>query len=210
MRVNDRNTPNARTRRPRASYANGERTRATLVDSAFDVFAQKGYQRLSIRQIAEAIGTSHTALLHHFGSKDALFEAVLARREERLGPARAELVRDRGLLDAVPEVMRRNAEIPGVIQLDATLQAEALDPHHVAHDFVTERERAFLASVREALELEQNRGRLRDGLDLDVTARLITSQIEGVQLAWLADRSVDMAGVLRALMDLLRRPVAAN
>ena len=203
-------TPSAGTRRPRARYANGERARATLVDAAFDVFALKGYQRLSIRRIAEAIGTSHTALLHHFGSKDSLFEAVLARREERLGPARAELVREKGLLDAVPEVMRRNAEIPGVIQLDATLQVEALDPGHAAHDFVTEREREFLASVREALEIERGRGRLRDDLDLDVVARLITSQIEGVQLAWLADRSVDMAGVLQALMDLLRRPEAAN
>ncbi len=194
----------------RARYANGERTRAALIDAAFDVFAQSGYQRMSIRRIAEAIGTSHTALLHHFGSKDSLLEAVLARREERLGPARADLLREKGLLDAVPEVMRRNAEMPGVIQLDATLQAEALDPDHAAHAFVAQRERDFLESVREELELEQQRGRLRDGLDLDVIARLITSQIEGVQLAWLADRSVDMAGVLRALMDLLRRPAAAN
>ena len=208
--MDDQGTREAGTRRRRASYANGERTRAALVDAAFEVFAQLGYHRLSIRQIAEAIGTSHTALLHHFGSKDALFEAVLARREERLGPERADLVAEVGLLDAVPEVMRRNAEIPGVIQLDATLQVEALDPGHAAHDFVTEREREFLASVREALEIERGRGRLRDDLDLDVVARLITSQIEGVQLAWLADRSVDMAGVLQALMDLLRRPEAAN
>lgn len=195
-----------RQHRRRASYANGERTRAALVDAAFELFAQKGFQRLSIRQIAEEIGTSHTALLHHFGSKDALMEAVLARREEREGPERGELIRERGLLDAVPEVMRRNAAEPGVIQLDVTLQAEATHPEHVAYEFIRQREKLFVASVREELEAEQKAGRLRDGLDLDVVARLITSQIEGIQLAWVADRSVDMAVHLAALMDLIRKP----
>lgn len=55
----------------RAPYANGERTRAALVDAAFDVFAQRGFQRLSIRQIAEEIGTSHTALLHRVEGRPA-------------------------------------------------------------------------------------------------------------------------------------------
>ncbi|QXT63730.1 TetR/AcrR family transcriptional regulator [Tessaracoccus palaemonis] len=196
--------PAATTRR-RAPYANGEKTRAALVDAAFDVFAQKGYQRLSIRQIAEEIGTSHTALLHHFGSREALLEAVLARREEREGPGREELIRERGLLASVPEIMRSNAAERGVILLDATLQAEALDPDHAAHAFVTDREERFFASVRAALEAELEAGRLRDGLDLDVVARLITSQVEGIQLAWLADPTVDMAAHLAALMDLIRR-----
>lgn len=194
----------------RAPYANGERTRAALVDSAFEVFAQKGFQRLSIRQIAEEIGTSHTALLHHFGSKDALLEAVLARREEREGPERGELIAERGLLEAVPEIMRRNATERGVIQLDVTLQAEAMHPDHVAHEFVREREIRFVASVREELGAEERAGRLRPGLDLDVIARLITSQIEGIQLAWLADESVDMSVHLAALMDLIRAPASTG
>ncbi|MGC3994693.1 MAG: helix-turn-helix domain-containing protein [Propionicimonas sp.] len=200
-------TPDRPPRR-RASYANGERTRAALVQAAFEVFAEQGFQRLSIRQIAEAIGTSHTALLHHFGSKDALLEAVLAHREELEGPERAELIAERGLLDAVPEVMRHNATERGVIQLDTTLLVEAMHPDHIAHDFVRERDRAFVASVREQLERERELGRLRDGLDLDLVARLITAQVEGIQLAWLADDSIDMAAHLEALMDLLRAPGA--
>lgn len=196
--------------RRRGRYANGERTRAALTDAAFALFAEKGFQRLSIRQIADEIGTSHTALLHHFGTKDALLEAVLVRREEHDSEERGQLMRERGLLAAVPEVMRRNAEIPGVIQLDATLQIEAMEPGHVAHDFVKRREAEFVSAVRAELDLEQWRGRLRDGLDLDLVARLIASQIEGIQLAWLADRSVDMAAHLAALMDLLRKPKAES
>jgi AcrR family transcriptional regulator len=201
-------TPAGKTRR-RASYANGERTRSALVAAAFDVFAQKGFQRLSLRQIAEEIGTSHTALLHHFGSKDALLNAVLERREELEGPERAELLSRRGLLDAVPEVMRRNAEQPGVIQLDSVLRVEAMQPDHAAHDFVAKREADFVASVRTELEAEQRAGRLRAGLDLDKVARMITSLIEGIQLAWLSDDTVDMAAHLEAFLDLIRAPDAS-
>lgn len=189
----------------RGSYANGERTKAALVDAAFEVFATKGFQRFSIRQIAQEIGTSHTALLHHFGSKDALLEAVLARREEREGVLREELLRERGLLEAVPEIMRRNAAQRGVILLDVTLQAEAINPDHLAHDFMRRRERDFVNSVRAELEVERGRGRLRDDLDLPLIARLIASEVEGIQLAWLADPSIDMAAHLQALMDLIRR-----
>lgn len=194
--------------RERARYANGEKTRASLVQAALDVFAEQGYQRLSIRQIAEAIGTSHTALLHHFGSKGALLEAVLARREELEGPEREELLREHGLLEAVPQVMGHYDSKRGVIHLDHTLLVEALNPDHPAHDFVRNRDADFVASVREELEQERELGRLRDDLDLDVTARLIASQIEGIQLAWLADPSVNMSAHLGALMDLIRKPAS--
>lgn len=190
--------------RRRGSYANGERTRATLVSAAFNVFAQRGFQRLSLRQIAEAVGTSHTALLHHFGSKDALLEAVLEHRQEIQGPERSDLVATKGLLDAVPEIMRSNATMPGVIQLDSILRAEALSEDHVAHGFITRQEAEFATAVREALEVEQRAGKLRPGLDLDVVARLITSLVEGVQLAWLSDPTVDMPLHLKVFMDLIR------
>lgn len=192
--------------RRRGPYANGERTRAHLVDAALDVFATKGSQRLSIRQIAEQLGTSHTALLHHFGSKDALLEAVLARRQEREGPEQRNLLRRLGLLDAVPAIMDHNATIPGVLQLDTVLRAEALGQDHAARETIRRQQTEFLASVRLELELEDRAGHLRDGLDLDVIARLITSLIEGIQVAWLEDRSVDMGAHLAAFMDLIRTP----
>lgn len=192
--------------RRRAPYANGERTRRALVDAALDVFADHGFAQLSIRQIAERIGTSHTALLHHFGSKDALLKAVMARREERENPGRTQLLRDRGLLDALPEIMRANAAIPGVIQLDSMLRVEALNPDHVAHEFVVDEHASFLASVRAELDSERAAGRLRDGLDLDVVARLITALVEGIQLAWLADDTVDMAEHVEAFTALIRKP----
>lgn len=188
----------------RAPYTNGERRRAELVDVAFKVFAENGFQQLSVRQIAEAMGTSHTALRHHFGSKEALLEAVLVRREEIDGPWRQKLLETQGFLETVPAVMRHNARIRGVIQLDATLRAEAIRPDHPAHAFIRRRDLDFVGSVRAEVERELGAGRITAGLDPDVLARQITSLVIGVELAWLYDDSIDMGAQLEAYMDLIR------
>ncbi len=78
---------------------------------------------------------------------------------------------------------------------------------HVAHTFVQQREARFVASVRAELAAEYQAGRLREGLDLDMIARLITAQIEGIQPAWLGDPSVDVAVHLAALTDRIRKTV---
>lgn len=189
---------------PRRSYSNGRRKRAELVAAAFDVFAERGYQRLSVRQIAEEIGTSHTALLHHFGSKDALLEAVLELREERDGPWREQLLSERGFLAGVPDVMRHNTRFRGVIQLDAMLQAEAVQADHPAHDFIVRRDRDFVGSVREELSALQQSGQIHAELDLDITARQLVSLIEGIEQAWLYDQAIDMAAHIEAFLQLLR------
>ncbi|MEV6342905.1 helix-turn-helix domain-containing protein [Actinoplanes sp. NPDC051851] len=188
----------------RAAYANGERKRAEIVDAALTVFAEKGFRRLSLRQIAEELGTSHVSLRYHFGTKDALLEAVLEHREERDRPWRERVLREKGLFDGVPEVMRRNVGMRGVIQLDATLLAEGIAADHPVHEFVRRRERLFHEAVRGELERERARGALRDGLDLDVVARQLTALIEGIQVQWLYDDSIDMAEHLAGFMDYLR------
>lgn len=188
----------------RASYANGIRRRRELADATLEVFAEQGFQQLSIRQIASAVGTSHTMLLHHFGSKEGLLEAVLARREERDATWREEILEEHGLLDGLPLILERNERLRGVLQLDVMLMAEATGPEHPAHDYVVALIRRFVGSLKEGLEAERDAGRLREGLDLDVTARQIAALVHGLQIQWLQDPGVDMAAVAGACTDLLR------
>ena len=191
--------PDGRTR-----YANGERRRAAIVDEAMTVFATRGFHNLSMRQIAEAVGVSHTLLRHHFGTKDAILQAVLARREETEAGWRAALVAERGLLDALPLIMEHNAAIPGLIQLDAVLRAEAVNPDHPAHDYAVGLSRRFRSRLRADLDAERAAGCLRADLDLDLTTTHLACLIEGLQSEWLLDRGIDMAAVVRALVEQLR------
>lgn len=188
----------------RAAYANGVRRRAELADATLAVFAEQGFQQLSVRQIAAAVGTSHTMLLHHFGSKEGLLEAVLTRREESEGPWRAELLAEHGLLDGLPLILAHHREIRGLIHLDSTLLAEAVSPEHPAHEYTVALVRRFLAAVREGLEAERAAGRLREGLDLDAVARQITALVHGLQAEWLQDPTLDMAATARSYTELLR------
>ena len=59
-----------------------ERRRA-LLDALIEAFADGGIGDRSLREIAEAVGTSHRMLLHHFGSRDELLLAIVDEVERR-------------------------------------------------------------------------------------------------------------------------------
>jgi TetR/AcrR family transcriptional regulator len=58
---------------------NPERTRRAVLDAAERLFAERGYDGVSMRDIGEASGVSQPLIHHHFGCKDALYGAVLRR-----------------------------------------------------------------------------------------------------------------------------------
>lgn len=57
--------------------------RRQLLDALVDEFATGGVGGRSLREVAEAVGTSHRMLLHHFGSKEDLLVAIVEAVERR-------------------------------------------------------------------------------------------------------------------------------
>lgn len=51
-------------------------TAADLITAATTLFARNGYRGTSVRAITRAAGTNLGAITYHFGSKDALYDAV--------------------------------------------------------------------------------------------------------------------------------------
>lgn len=51
--------------------------RRELLGKSFDLFAQKGYAAITMRQIAQGLGVSTGTLYHYFPSKEALFEQLV-------------------------------------------------------------------------------------------------------------------------------------
>src|SRR4051812_10372210 len=54
-------------------------TQRALLDAAAELFAERGFDRTTVRDIAQLAGVNQSLLFRYFGSKDALFEAVIAR-----------------------------------------------------------------------------------------------------------------------------------
>lgn len=86
-----RSTSTARPARPatslRATRSAGARaeppdargTRERILDIALDLFVEKGYEKASLREIAEQLGFSKAALYYHFASKDDILLALHLR-----------------------------------------------------------------------------------------------------------------------------------
>lgn len=56
-----------------------ERSRKALLDAAEGLFAEKGYENTSLREVGEAAGLSRGTPAYFFGSKEGLYRAVLDR-----------------------------------------------------------------------------------------------------------------------------------
>jgi AcrR family transcriptional regulator len=68
-------------------------SRERLLDAAEKLFAQKGFDGTSIRDIAARSGDTIGTLSYHFGSKDALLSEVVRRRFHALGEMRRDMYR---------------------------------------------------------------------------------------------------------------------
>jgi AcrR family transcriptional regulator len=57
--------------------------RSQLLDKLVEEFAASGVGHRSLREVAEAVGTSHRMLLHYFGSREGLLVAIVEEVERR-------------------------------------------------------------------------------------------------------------------------------
>lgn len=88
-------------------------TRQQILDAAESLFARAGYKATSMRAITESAKVNLAAVNYHFGSKEALFEAILERRLLPLNEIRLKKlkeIRDKarglGLKPAAVEILR--------------------------------------------------------------------------------------------------------
>jgi AcrR family transcriptional regulator len=65
-----------------ATFLDGRR--GEILDAALGVFAEKGYDRGTMRQIAERLGVTEPALYRHYAGKEALFEDLIGAAGDHL------------------------------------------------------------------------------------------------------------------------------
>jgi AcrR family transcriptional regulator len=57
-------------------------TKERIFDAAVDLFSRQGYDRTSMRRIAEAVGLTESAIYRHYPSKEAILESVFDYMEK--------------------------------------------------------------------------------------------------------------------------------
>lgn len=183
----------------RGSYAKGIARREEILESALDVIGRHGYQNTSLKQIAEVVGVTPAALLHYFGTKEELFTAVLRKRDEHDGLSQ-EGPHEKSTQDRLLSAIRHNAEVPGLVELFSRLAVDAADPAHPAHEYFLERNAQLRSLVTAGFAAETDRAPV---LDPETMARVVQAVADGLQLQWMVDREVDMAGIVEKVFEAL-------
>ncbi|GAA4487751.1 helix-turn-helix domain-containing protein [Microbacterium panaciterrae] len=184
----------------RGAYAKGVVKREEILEAALEIVGRLGYRSASVREIAEAVGLSPAGLLHYFGTKEQLLVEILRARDAHDTARFADL----DFMPAFLEVLRHNAEVPGLVELYTRLAAETGDAEHPAHAFFLDRTRAVNAAAREVFVAAQKTGRIRADLDPDWIVRAGHALADGLQNAWILDPTVDMAADVAQFFALLR------
>ncbi|HEY3407186.1 MAG TPA: TetR/AcrR family transcriptional regulator [Propionicimonas sp.] len=168
----------------RGEYAKTAERRRTILATALEVFATSGFRGASIREIAARVGMTDTGVLHHFGGKGKLLlEVVKQKEDEDAGTLRDPYLRD---------LVARNGSRPGTVRLFTTLSAESTDPDHPAHDHVVNRYASVRRLVADRLAGETAAGRMPATIDPDLAARIVIAVMDGLQIQWLLDPSMEM------------------
>ena len=95
----------------------GEQTRALILNTALDLLRERGYERTTMRAIANKAGVSLGNAYHYFGSKEHLIQAFYHRlHEEHLTASLSVLEKESSLKARLLSVMR--------------LKISTLEPHH--------------------------------------------------------------------------------
>ena len=85
----------------------GEESRANILETALELFRERGYEETTMRGIAEAAGVAVGNAYYYFRSKEHLIQAFYERtHQEHLAASREVLDRERGLRERLTGVMR--------------------------------------------------------------------------------------------------------
>lgn len=195
----------ATARRPRGSYAKGQARRQAIVDEALAVFSRTGFHSGSLREIAKRVGLTPAGLMHHFADKEELFVEVLRQRDEKVREAAGDPA-EHTLVQQAEKVVAYNQSSRGLTSLYAIVSAEATDSEHPSHQDFAERYRSGAANGEQLLRAAQEAGEVRADLDPALAARLISAVMDGIQLQWLLDESVDMVPLFEEFVRGYLRP----
>jgi AcrR family transcriptional regulator len=177
----------------RGPYAKTAERRRTILATALEVFAESGFRGASIREIASRVGMTDTGVLHHFGGKGKLLlEVVKQKEDEDAGALRDPYLRD---------LVAKNGTRSGTVRLFTTLSAESTDPEHPAHEHFVNRYAAVRDHVTERLTRDSAEGRIPATVDPAMAARIMLAVMDGLQIQWLLDPSMEMDAAYNDFID---------
>ncbi len=159
-----------------------EATTEAILGAAQELFYDRGYDQVTVRDIARQVGVSHALVHQYVGSKEEIFRAVLARNE---GLMVAGATGTLDLLESARLILRRGLEPPGREYL-RLLMKSALSglPYDQTTGHFTEVDRLVeLAEQQAAAALPVER------IEKNLDPRLVGACAASLLIGWVAGES---------------------
>jgi AcrR family transcriptional regulator len=188
---------------------NVRNTRGRLLDSAARVFAQRGYERATLEEVASVAGLTKGAVYWHFESKADLFRALLIeyqRREAEFSAKLAERAHVSGDLEGLVHDMlslelERLREAPEWARLPAEFVAAGRDEAVRAE--LARALRGRRAALAELVgELKQS-GKASSAVEKEVATMLWSALVRGFLELAIIEPEIDLTATVREAARLL-------
>lgn len=180
---------------PRGPYRTGVRTRARVLEAAVEAFGRLGYRGATLQVIAEATGLTPSGITRLFGSKELLLRAAVDAWDESTSYSLVGDDTGLGHLRALTQLLVAHVGQRSMIELQARLLVEALDPDHPAHDQVMTRYRQVRRRIADQIRIAVDQDDLAPmtAAEALAEAHVLVAMLDGLQQQWLLDPAVDMA-----------------
>ena len=193
------------------SSINSRRTRLSrrqeVVDGALRLFAERGYDAVSLTAVAESLGVQRTQLYRWFRNKREVFDAAIILITERLS---AKLTEIRAATPSSAERLRRLCFAAAAIFIDNRPFLIAIvdfvtSQLRAGHDMARRMDRftvGFKRALRTLVFQGVRSGEFRSDLSVRLATELLFSQFESIALKSATDRSLSLSD-LTDRIDLL-------
>jgi AcrR family transcriptional regulator len=88
-------SPPAKVGRPKGRTGTKDR----IMDTAIDLFSRKGYEAVSVQEIAVAVGIKKSSIYNHFKSKDQILQSILSDFSKELARSDAKRLEEEKLIE---------------------------------------------------------------------------------------------------------------
>ncbi|PWG62083.1 TetR/AcrR family transcriptional regulator [Bifidobacterium callitrichidarum] len=184
--------------KPKRTRKPPEERRREILDAAVRLISERGYNGISVQDVADEVGVTKQGVLRYVGSKDNLLSIIYLENYNATGNVEdfqksGEPGSEEGNL-RLPSylrfLVRHNSRRRMLVQMFSILQVESFNPNHPLHDEFAGRQEGIwkyysgfdwkIPSVFDSFE------------DVRPTVRKALEIMDGVQLRWLRKPAIDL------------------
>jgi AcrR family transcriptional regulator len=198
-------------REGRGPYAKGVVKREEILTAALAAYDEHDGAGPSMKAIAARVGLSEQGLLHHFGSREALFTAILSERDR----VYRQTYVTSDPIENLRAAIRLQVQTPGLSRLYVAMAATAADPQRPPHRYFTEHFRILTEDIGKMLLVQRDAEispaeALGDVDRLAFIARILIAAADGLQVRSLIDGDLDIEADLTRLAAVLQALIGSE